>query len=271
MISRTSGEAEGCVAALTYPNSTAWVAFFIVNTELHGHGLGRDLWKELKLVHKRNGTSIVGLDAVQQEVGTYTRRGFRDCAAIPYLTRPSVQVQPIDPALDLSEGLELKDLRDINPTRIAVIDFEHTGLDRTAYWEISDLINRPHSFDFAIISHGQLTGFIYVHRCENGHHFGPLYAASYMQAKQLLVRAMTACEPSESYCAEIFGANAQGQKMFNNLDWAYSGVTYRRMWLDGRVPIEQREGSKGQECMYAIFDAACGLEGQKYTTKVIAV
>jgi hypothetical protein len=60
------------------------------------------------------------------------------------------------------------------------------------------------------------------------------------------------------FAAEIFGTNEQGRKVFEELGWEYAGVTYRRMWKDGKMPVEQQEGGKGTKGMYAIFDAGSG-------------
>jgi len=47
-------------------------------------------------------------------------------------------------------------------------------------------------------------------------------------------------------------------KVFEELGWKYAGVSYHRMWLNGKVPVEQQEGGEGTKGMYAIFDACAG-------------
>ncbi|KAH3919233.1 hypothetical protein HBH56_030460 [Parastagonospora nodorum] len=61
-----------------------------------------------------------------------------------------------------------------------------------------------------------------------------------------------------TFAAEIFGTNVEGRKLFEELGWEYAGVSYHRMWKDGNVPEEQKEGSMGATGMYATFDAASG-------------
>ena len=63
---------------------------------------------------------------------------------------------------------------------------------------------------------------------------------------------------SGSFVAEIFDTNTEGRKVFGELGWEYAGVDYHRMWLNGKVPMEQQEGGKGAKGMYAIFDACAG-------------
>jgi hypothetical protein len=61
-----------------------------------------------------------------------------------------------------------------------------------------------------------------------------------------------------TFIAEVFGTNENGRKVFEELGWEYAGLSYHRMWLHGKVPIEQQDGGKGAMGMYAIFDACAG-------------
>lgn len=244
--------------AVVYPNGTGWVGCFIMNAESRGKGLGRELWKEMDIAFRRNATTMIGLDAVPEQVETYKRRGFGDVGRVPLMKRTSLQYKPTIAHVDLEEAVELQDLRDIDPEELRRLDLEHTGLDRAAYWVTAELCTRSESLGFAIVKEGKLTGFIYVRHCEHGHRFGPLYAETYAQAKQLLHKAMNDCARSEGYHAEIFGSNPEGRRVFEELGWEYAGLSYHRMWLHGRAPEEQVEGGKGTKGMYAILDAACG-------------
>ncbi|KAJ4371295.1 hypothetical protein N0V83_004512 [Neocucurbitaria cava] len=261
LIPEETRKPEGCVIALSYPNSTGWVAFFIMNAGFRGRGLGRTLWKEMEAVFRANGTTVIGLDGVQEQVETYKRRGFEDCARIPLMVRESLKVKALDGGvqLDLTEAVELQDLRDVDPGELARLDYEHTGLDRSAYWSSDALLARQGAFGFAIVSGSRLTGFVYVRRCEHGRRVGPLYAETYAQAKQLLHKAMIdSAEMEGSYIAEIFGTNPAGRKVFEELEWVYADLSYHRMWLHGKVPEAQQEAGKGAKGMYSIFDACAG-------------
>jgi hypothetical protein len=103
------------------------------------------------------------------------------------------------------------------------------------------------------------TGLVYARHCDQGVRIGPLYAANYSQARQLLHKLMNDYTRQEgTFIAEIFDSNEDGQKVFEELGWKYMGVSYHRMWLHGKVPLQQRKGGKGVKGMYAIFDAASG-------------
>lgn len=229
-----------------------------MNAPYRGNGLGRELWREMEETFRINGTTVIGLDGVEEQVETYKRRGFEDCARIPLMVRDSVKTRPL-PNLDLSEAVELQSLRDVDPKELARLDFEHTGLDRSPYWATGALVARKEAYGYVVISGGRPTGFVYVRRCEHGHRVGPLYAETITQAKQLLRKALNDSAQSDgNYIAEVFGTNPEGRKVFEELGWTYANLSYHRMWLHGKVPEEQKEGGKGAKGMYAIFDACAG-------------
>ncbi|KAH8730810.1 acyl-CoA N-acyltransferase [Phaeosphaeriaceae sp. PMI808] len=259
IVPESTNTPQGMVIPFIYPNSTGWVAFFIMNAAFRGKGLGRELWKEMQLKFSDAGTTIIGLDGVEEQVETYRRRGFEDYARIPLMTRESLQDRPIDVTWSDESAVELEDLRDVDPKLLAKLDLEHTGLDRSAYWATGILTSRPHAFGFAISNDGELTGFIYARRCQEGVRIGPLYAATYAQALQLLHKLMNDFQKSEgTFIAEVFGSNAEGRKVFEELGWNYAGISYHRMWLHKNVPVEQQPGGKGTKGMFAIFDACAG-------------
>jgi GNAT superfamily N-acetyltransferase len=251
---------QGMVLPLLYPNKTGWIGFFIMNEFYRGKGLGRELWSAMEQVFRDAGTEMIGLDGVEEQVATYTRRGFVDCAQIPLMMRESLKFKPIDVTWSHDDDVELQDLRDIDPKDLSQLDLNHTGLDRSAYWAADVLPSRVHAFGYAIMKDGEVTGLIFARRCPQGVRIGPLYAATYSQARQLLHKLMNDYAQMETgtFVAEIFGSNEQGMKVFEELGWEYTGMEYHRMWLNGKVPVAQQEGGTGVKGMYAIFDAASG-------------
>jgi hypothetical protein len=248
------------VAPFIYPNQTGWVGFFIMNEAFRDKGLGRELWKEMELTFQNAGTTVIGLDGVEEQVETYKRRGFVDCARIPLMMRESLGDKPIEVTWSHEDAVELQDLRDIDGKLLAKLDLAHTGLDRSAYWATDVLTSRMFASGYAIMTDGELTSMIYARRCEQGVRIGPLYAATYSQARQLLHKLMNdfARNASGTFIAEVFGTNEEGKKVFEELGWKYAGLSYHRMWLNGKVPVEQQKGGNGEQGMYAIFDAGAG-------------
>ncbi|RFU82177.1 hypothetical protein TARUN_10 [Trichoderma arundinaceum] len=256
-------EPSGMVIGFKYPNRTGWVGFFIINKEYQGRGWGGILFNIMLDSYKQSGIDVVGLDAVKEQVATYERRGFVEAAKIKIMTRVSVDESPIITGFkQLQEGYTAIDIKEANPAALADLDRTHTGLDRQVLWT-EGLFSRPDAFGFAITStkSRELQGFILVRRCENGHRFGPLIASSINHASTLLRLAMSHPNVSTStgsLIAEIFGPNENGMRIFSDLGWQWAGLDYHRMWLDGRVPVEQQHGEQGPKGMFAIFDASEG-------------
>lgn len=262
LIDQETNKAEGCIVAFNYPNNTGWVGFFILNAPIRGNGFGGALMKEAQASFNASNTAVVGLDGVREQVNTYGRRGFHDCAKVHLLTRPSLKEKPLPATQSQNVGIkgELRDIKSVNPKLLTKFDLDFTGLERPAYYNA--LLAREDVFGYALFSTSnpqELRGCILVRRCEHGHRFGPLYAETYSEALRLLYVAMNRLsESSGSMVAEIFGPNPQGRKVFEELGWAWAGVDYHRMWLNGVVPKEQAEGGKGTRSMFAIFDACAG-------------
>ena len=68
----------GCIAAVTYSPSYAFIGLFVVKPEHRGQGIGRRLWQHaLKTL---NSVECIGLEAADQMMGFYEKAGFqKDC------------------------------------------------------------------------------------------------------------------------------------------------------------------------------------------------
>lgn len=251
------------VIGFKYANQTGWVGFFIINAEYQGRGWGGTLFKAMLDSYEKSGTQVVGLDAVEQQVKTYERRGFVEVAKIKLMTRASAQELPITHSnKQLEHGYTAVDIKEVDASTIADLDRAHTGLDRRLLWTQA-LFSRSDVYGFAIISttSKELLGMILVRRCEHGHRFGPLIADSAEHGSALLQLAMShpnVLESTGSLIAEVFGPNKNSTSLFSDLGWEWAGIDYHRMWLHGRVPAEQQPGGQGPRGMFAIFDASEG-------------
>ncbi|OSZ99858.1 GCN5 N-acetyltransferase [Trichoderma parareesei] len=257
-------EPSGMVIGFTYPNQTGWVGFFIMNERYRGRGWGAALFKAMLDTYQKNGIHTVGLDAVQEQVNTYARRGFVEAARIKLMTRVSAHEVPISYAdKQPKQGHRVTDIREVDARAMASLDHAHTGLYRPALWTEEALFSRPDAFGFAILSEASddLQGLILIRRCEHGHRVGPLIADCTEHASLLLQLAMShqsILTSTGSLIAETFGPNEYAARVFSDLGWQWAGLDYHRMWLEGRVPIEQQEGGKGPRGMFAVFDAGQG-------------
>lgn len=259
-------EPQGCVNALTFPNGTGWVGFFILNAAYRGQGLGGALWRGMEPIWKQAGVETIGLDGVQEQVATYARRGFVDVGRIPLMVCSADTVARVNHGGQGAEWYEapegaFRDVHQVNRGELAKLDRDMTGLQRDRYWISSDLLERDDVSGYAHYLDTKLAGFVIVRGCEEGHRIGPLFAPSSAVASHLLRLLMqhpSIAKSSGSLIAEIFGANADARSVFKGLGWNYVGVEYHRMWYQGRIPEPQAKGGLGTKGMFAIFDAACG-------------
>lgn len=255
----------GTIIGFTYPNQTGWIGFFIVHADYRLQRLGATLFSAAMAAYKESGTQYIGLDAVNEQVETYKRRGFVETGRIKLFMRRSPRVAPVQAvSVNIEEDqVRLLDIRDVNTTDLARLDLAHTGLDRLALWT-EGLMHRPDVCGYALQSAAskEMEGFILVRKCEKGYRFGPLLANSVDQATLLLEKAMThrSCQPSETdtFVAEVFAPNAASTQPFTRLGWEPSNVEFHRMWFEGRQPKEQADGGRGTKGMYAGFDAGEG-------------
>jgi GNAT superfamily N-acetyltransferase len=263
LIPAGANEPIGMVIGFKFPNRTGWVGFFIVDKKYQGRGWGGLLFKAMLDAYSENDIQLVGLDAVKEQVKTYERRGFVEAAKIKIMTcTPEQNLATKYGAVEFAEGFKAVDIKEVDTATIADLDRMHTGLDRRVLWAQA-LFSRPDAFGYAIISTltEELLGFILVRRCEHGYRFGPLFADSNTHASSLLQLAMShpsVAKTSGSLIAEVFGPTEHSVDVFSHLGWQWAEIDYHRMWLNGQVPVEQQPGGRGQEGMFAIFDASEG-------------
>lgn len=256
---------QGCVVAFPYPNKTAWIGFFIMTESYRGKGLGGALWRAMDKIWSLRGTDMIGLDGVEEQAKTYERRGFVATARIPLMVGSAGDFRraAYTPGSDNEDGT-FKDIKTVDRSALAHLDQALTGLDRSVYWNTSNVLSRDDVFGYAyspLSSSASITGFILVRSCEEGHRIGPLYAPSPAIAAHMLYLTMEhpfIANSSGSLVAELFGPNTESKSVFKSLGWKELGVEYHRMWYKGKVPTPQSEGGEGIKGMFVIFDAGCG-------------
>ncbi|KAB5550745.1 acyl-CoA N-acyltransferase, partial [Coniochaeta sp. 2T2.1] len=181
LISKETSRPEGMIIAFTYPNSTGWVGFFIVNRESRGKGWGAALFRALLASCEQTKTTFIGLDGVEEQMETYRRRGFVQVGRIKLMTRPSLRRSPLNKTTgyQLEGGLKIIDLKNVDASKLANFDLAHTGFYRPALWTRDGLFSRADVIGFAVVSAWdpeELKGIILVRCCDHGFRFGPLLA-----------------------------------------------------------------------------------------------
>jgi Acetyltransferase (GNAT) domain len=254
--------AEGCVVPLAYDNSTGWIGFFCINEPHRGNGWGKELFAAALKHFEMAGTNMVGLDAVEQQVNTYARRGFIPKGRVRLMEHPSLQDKPLTQNMEEINGVRVVDITAVPEEILVKNDLENTGLLRSRLWTKDALFSRPDTFGLALTYGGQddnLDGLIIVRSCQHGYRFGPLYASSTETASVLLHNAMVRLEGKPgTLTAEVWLGNSAATGVFSAAGWTEVGIDYHRMWLGGRVPKEQDVGGKASTTQYAIFDAGEG-------------
>jgi ribosomal protein S18 acetylase RimI-like enzyme len=254
---------EGFVIPFVYPNGTGWVGFFCINKPFRGRGWGATLFQAGLDHFAANGATVVGLDAVEEQVGTYGRRGFVDKSRIRLMIREGLGEQPLEGGLvHPQHGQELFPLHRIRSEVLTKSDLEHSGLERPNLWTEDAMFSRSDAFGFALVKGGatdELEGWILVRNSQDGFRFGPLYAKTKEGADLLLRTAMKRVEKEKGrFIAEVWPQNPEAVGIFEGAGWKYAGMDYYRMWLNGMVPKEQQPGGLAEKQCFAIFDAGEG-------------
>jgi len=260
---------QGCVVSLIYPNKTAWLGFFMLRAPVRGRGWGAKLFQVALDRFKAEGVEYAGLDAVQEQVGTYSRRGFIDVAKIHVMKRD--EGKPVPPRVNVANDESgesssstkhaLVSLHDVSADLLLQSDLQHTGLSRKQLWSSEGVLGQEQAWGLAMLGKDvkDLQGWAAVRPCDLGWRIGPLYADSVDVARTVLHAVLEGLEEkSGSMAAEIWDSNSQAVKLFTDLGWDSAGVDYRRMWLDGQVPPAQAEGGRASTGMFATFDAGDG-------------
>ena len=255
-------EGVGCIVPFIFDNGTGWVGFFCVKEEFQGRGWGAALFKKALETFEKAGTRMVGLDAVEAQVGTYERRGFKATDRVKLMVRKSVAEKVLGGGFEHVEtdGERLVPLEDVPSDVLVKNDLDITGFQRGKTWSKQALFeSRDDAWGLALVSHhtkDTLDGWILVRSCEEGFRIGPLYANDRKEAAFLLHQALYRLQDKPgSFIAEVWGSNAEAVDVFEEAGWEYSGMDYHRMWLGGRVPEQQQKGGKAEREMWAVFDA----------------
>lgn len=230
---------------------------------MRGRGWGAKLFQSLLDHFKRHNTRLVGLDAVETQVGTYGRRGFVETDRIKVMVRKSLQELALEGGLEHVQELNERctDLGHVPSRILAESDFQHAGFNRPQLWSL--LLNRDDVSGFALVKEvgavePELEGWIVVRRSIGGWRLGPLYATTRRHAEFLLKTAMKRLEAEEgNLVVEVWGSNSAAVKIFEDAGWTHA-LDYHRMWIDGRVPDAQKPGGKASSDMFATYDASTG-------------
>jgi hypothetical protein len=219
---------------------------------------------------KAEGVEYVGLDAVQEQVATYARRGFVDVMTkVHLMKREAGKIVPLPADMAIWKEVtstepvnnSLVPLSDVSADLLTKNDLQLTGLLRDQLWSSRGVSKQKQVWGMAMLGKDRqdLKGWAVVRPCDLGWRVGPLYGDTVDVAREVLRIVLKKLEDEPgSLIAEVWEANPEAVKLFAELGWEWAGVDYNRMWLNGKVPSAQTKGGKASIGMFTIFDAGEG-------------
>ena len=183
----------GCIAAVTYSSSYAFIGLFVVKPEHRGQGIGRRLWQHA--LKNLSSVECIGLEAAAQMVGFYEKAGFqKDCVTTrrQMLCRSDQSQHPNTTLLQRSD-ISVVPLREISLEAIQRYDERHEISPRPHFLELW-LRHRAGDVFVARDSQGTCHGYVRIRPCllpiDEGWRVGPWLAEDVGIAWLLLNNAM---------------------------------------------------------------------------------
>jgi GNAT superfamily N-acetyltransferase len=175
------GKPVASISAVAYEDSFGFLGFYIVQPQLRGMGLGREIWNAgMKHLEGRN----IGLDGVMEQQKLYERKGFWPCYK-------SIRHQGAGTGLKGSIELKgrtrlkgkkgpenkaecMKYLSEVPAEDLLAYDDQFFPVPRHVF--IRSWIKQPGVTAIGALNGGDLAGYGVLRECYQGYKIGPLFA-----------------------------------------------------------------------------------------------
>jgi GNAT superfamily N-acetyltransferase len=217
LIAEIDGEPVGCITALRYDESFAFVGFYIVKAQHRGKGYGLALW-EAAMEHVSGFN--VGLDGVLDQVDNYAKSGF-------VLDVRNARYRGISGGV-AGSGTAIVTTTDLPE----IIAYDRTCFPAPREAFLRSWSTLPDSFSRIARDGGEVVGYGTIRRCREGWKIGPLFANDAATAKRLFDDLRSHAD-GESVYLDVPTSNAPAVELANRAGMEIVFET-ARMYTRGR-------------------------------------
>jgi GNAT superfamily N-acetyltransferase len=175
----------GCVTAINYANTVAWIGMMLIDKDFRGRGISRILLNETILKLKK--CASIKLDATPAGRPVYLKFGFKDEYTLYRMTHPSVSKIPGEQG-----SVEAMQVMPEDLSELAEYDKYVFGADRAAL--IAHLYENSPELAWLIRENNKVVGYCLGRKGVNFTQIGPVYGSSEKIAKSLIRSANNAID-----------------------------------------------------------------------------
>jgi GNAT superfamily N-acetyltransferase len=200
LIGEVNNEPIGCISAVCYDATFAFIGLYIVKNKWRKQGYGTQIWQaawqQLNLRLEENKRSIA-LDAVVEREATYRKIGFTPAYRhiCHVYESPNSHVVPTD----------VVPLVDVPFAEVIRYDAELFGVSRPQF--LQPWINVQQGATYGVVDAGKLKGYGVIRPCHQGFKIGPLFADN-REIAECLFQALTSHAASQPVFIDIPDANS---------------------------------------------------------------
>lgn len=171
----------GCITAINYDNTVAWIGMMLVDKDFRGQGISKLLL--LNVIEKLDKCDSIKLDATPAGRPVYLKLGFLDEYTLNRMTNPSVSNICLSDKPERTEQIKPTDIPEV-----AAFDKKVFGADRTKL--IISLYASYPELAWYIKENNSIAGFCLGRRGQNYTQIGPVHASTANGARALIHSAI---------------------------------------------------------------------------------